>query len=229
MALVDVSTTSSDNILLPNQIERIAKDELNYRDQQLMRLKDEILDIEDFNESIALNDFSLDDFRAELSEQLEENRRQLRDAPFGIYAVTPTKDDNPSGVIFCFQQESEIGQAEKVNPLQPFYLVYVRNDGVVFYSFVQAKQMLETFRGLCKGNNKPFDDLCRQFNQETNEGANMAFYDELLNQALSEIKRNFQQRNTSNLFSGRSGTLLNFQEDKFDSSNFKLITWLIIK
>jgi ERCC4-related helicase len=229
MALVDVSTTSSDNILLPNEIERIAKDELNYRDQQLMRLKDEILDIEDFNESIALNDFSLDDFRAELSDQLESERRRLRDAPFGIYAVAPSKEDNPQGVIFCLQQMSEIGQAEKVNPLQPFYLVYVRNDGVLYYSFIQAKQMLETFRALCRGNDKPLDELCRQFNQETKDGEDMTFYDGLLKQALSEVKRNFQQRNTGNLFAGRSGTLLNFKEDLFESSNFKLITWLIVK
>lgn len=229
MALVDVSTTSSDNILLPNEIERIAKDELNYRDQQLMRLKDEILDIEDFNESIALNDFSLDDFRAELSDQLESERRKLRDAPFGIYAVASAKEENPQGVIFCLQQESVIEKSEKVNPLQPFYLIYVRNDGVVFYSFIQAKQMLETFRALCYGNDKPFDELCRQFNQETNDGEDMTFYDGLLKQALSEIKRNFQQRNTGNLFAGRSGTLLNFQEDLFESSNFKLITWLVVK
>ena len=229
MALVDVSTTSSDNILLPNEIEKLAKDELNYRDKQLLRLKDEILDLEDFNESIALNDFSLDDFRAELSELLEYDRGRLRDAPFGIYAVTPTKDDNPPGVIFCFQQESAIGQAERVNPLQPFYLIYVRNDGILFYSFVQVKQLLENFRSLCQGNEKPFDELCRQFDQETGDGENMTFYDELLKKGLSEIKRNFQQRNTGNLFAGRSGTLLNFHEDLFESSNFKLITWLIIK
>jgi hypothetical protein len=229
MALADVSTTSSDNILLPTEVERLAKDELNYRDKQLLRLKDETLDLEDFNESIALNDFSLDDFRAELADQLESVRRTLRDAPLGIYAVTPAKDDNPSGVIFCLQQQEAIGQAEKVNPLQPFYLVYVRNDGVLFYSFIQAKQLLETFRSLCRGNEKPFDELCRQFNQEINDGENMSFYNELLKMALSEIKRNFQQRNTGNLFAGRSGTLVNFQDDFFESSNFKLVTWLVVK
>jgi len=229
MALVDVSTTSSDNILLPSEVERLAKDELNYRDKQLLRLKDEILDLEDFNESIALNDFSLDDFRAELSELFDADRKKLRDAPFGIYAVTPTKDDNPSGVIFCLQQQEAIGQSEKINPLQPFYLVYVRNDGVLFYSFVQAKQLLETFRALCRGNDKPFEDRCRQFNQETKDGENMSFYDGLLKTALMEIKQNFQQRNTGNLFAGRSGALVNYQDDLFESSNFKLITWLVIK
>lgn len=229
MALVDISTTTSDNILLPNEIEKITRDELNYRDKQLMRLKDEILDIEDFNESIALNDFSLDDFRAELSDQLESVRRQLRDAPFGIYALTPSTEENPQGVIFCLKQESAVGQAEKVNPLQPFYLVYVRNDGTLFYSFVQAKQMLETFRALCHGNSEPLDKLCHEFNKETKDGEDMSFYDNLLKQALSEVKQNFQKRNTANLFSGRSGTLVSYNDDLFESSNFKLITWLIVK
>lgn len=229
MALVDVSTTSSDNILLPNEMEKLAKDDLNYRDRQLLRLKDEILDLEDFNESIALNGFSLDDFRAELSDLLEIDRSKLRDAPFGIYALTPTKEDNPPGVIFCFEQLSAVGQAEKVNSLQPFYLVYVRNDGIVFYSFVQVKQLLETFRSLCQGNEKPFDEICRDFNKITNDGEDMSFYDELLKKGLAEIKRNFQQRNTGNLFAGRSGILVGFQDDLFESSNFKLVIWLIVK
>lgn len=229
MALVDVSTTSSDNILLSNEVERLAKEELNYRDQQLLRLKDEILDLEDFNESIALNDFSLEDFRAELSEQLEGDRRRLRDAPNGIYAVTPSKEDLPPGVIFCLKQASSIGQSEKVNPIHPFYIIYIRRDGVIFYSFVQAKQMLEAFRALCYGNDQPFDLLCREFNREIKDGEDMTFYNELLNKSLEEVKSNFQRRNAGNLFSGRGGSLLNFQEQVFDSSNFKLITWLIVK
>ena len=229
MALVDVSTTSSDNILLPNEVERLAKEELNYRDQQLLRLKDEILDLEDFNESIALNDFSLEDFRAELAEQLEGDRRRLRDAPNGIYAVTSAKEDLPPGVIFCLKQESAVGQSEKVNPLQPFYLVYIRRDGIIFYSFVQAKQMLEAFRALCYGNDKPIDELCRSFNRETGDGEDMSFYNELLKKSLDEVKTNFQRRNAGNLFSGRGGSLLSFQDTDFDLSNFKLITWLIIE
>lgn len=229
MALVDVSTTSSDNILLPTEVERLAKEELNYRDQQLIRLKDEILDLEDLNESIALNDFSLEDFRAELSEQLEGDRRQLRDAPNGIYAVTLAKEDLPPGIIFCLKQESAIGQSERVNPLHPFYIVYIREDGGVFYSFVQAKQMLESFRTLCRGNDQPFDFLCREFNRETQDGEDMTFYNSLLSKSLEEIKNNFQRRNAGNLFSGRGGSLLNFQENIFDLSNFKLITWLIVK
>jgi superfamily II DNA or RNA helicase len=229
MALVDVSTTSSDNILLPAEMEKLAKDDLNYRDQQLLRLKDEILDLEDFNESIALNDFSLDDFRAELSDQIESVRNQLRTAPLGINAIAPSVEENPSGVIFCLEQRKVVGQAEKVNPLQPFYLVYVRNDGAVYYSFIQAKQVLETFRALCKGHSQPIDELCKLFNQETKNGENMSTYDELLKSALSEVKKNFKSRNESNLFTGRGGTLVGSHEDSFESENFRLITWLVVR
>jgi len=56
----------------------------------------------------------------------------------------------------------------------------------------------------------------------------MTFYNELLNKSLEEVKSNFQRRNVGNLFSGRGGGLLDFQEKIFDSSNFKLITRLIV-
>ena len=44
------------------------------------RLKDEVLDLEDFNESVALNEFSLDDFRMDLANYVEGNRTKLQDA-----------------------------------------------------------------------------------------------------------------------------------------------------
>ena len=45
------------------ELEELIQQDLKYRDKQLMRLKDEVLDLEDFNESVALNAFTLDDFR----------------------------------------------------------------------------------------------------------------------------------------------------------------------
>jgi hypothetical protein len=67
MALVDISATADDNILKSDQIEELVSDDINYRNAQLLRLKDEILDLEDMDETISLTDFTLDDFRLELS------------------------------------------------------------------------------------------------------------------------------------------------------------------
>jgi len=78
---------------------------LRYRDKQLLRLKDEVLDLEDFGDSVSLTEFTLDDFRLELLKYLEANRAALEAAPFGLYTCVPPHPDYPvigPGVIFCF-------------------------------------------------------------------------------------------------------------------------------
>ena len=49
MALVDIAATNEDNLLRTDEIEELITQELKYRDRQLLRLKDEVLDLEDFN------------------------------------------------------------------------------------------------------------------------------------------------------------------------------------
>ena len=77
MALVDIAATQEDNILNMDELQELIEDDLKYRDKQLLRLKDEILDLEDFNESVALSEFTLDDFRIELTKYIEANRTLL--------------------------------------------------------------------------------------------------------------------------------------------------------
>src|SRR5205807_998469 len=81
MALVDIAATQEDNILNVDELQDLIQEDLKYRDKQLLRLKDEILDLEDFTETVALSEFTLDDFRAELSKYIEMNRATLEDAP----------------------------------------------------------------------------------------------------------------------------------------------------
>jgi CRISPR/Cas system-associated endonuclease/helicase Cas3 len=47
MALVDLTGTGEDNLLNNEKIEELIADDLKYRNHQLVKLKDEILDIED--------------------------------------------------------------------------------------------------------------------------------------------------------------------------------------
>jgi hypothetical protein len=47
MALADMATTQEDNTLNVEEPQDVIKDDLKYRDKQLLRLKDEILDLED--------------------------------------------------------------------------------------------------------------------------------------------------------------------------------------
>lgn len=231
MALVDIAATQEDNILNMDELQELIEDDLKYRDKQLLRLKDEILDLEDLNESVAISEFTLDDFRIELTKYIEANRTLLEQAPFGLYAVVPPQSDYQQigpGVIFCLKQLGETTGNETVNPLQPYFLVYVRNDGIVRYTFAQPKQILEIYRVLCVGKTVPYETLCNLFDKETMNGANMSPYSELLHKAVDSIVHTFKKRALTGLLSGRSGMLVEANKQVTSTSDFQLMTWLVI-
>ncbi|MGH9875593.1 MAG: helicase-related protein, partial [Pyrinomonadaceae bacterium] len=232
MALVDIAATQEDNLLNVDELEDLVKDDLKYRDKQLLRLKDEILDLEDFNETVVLSEFTLDDFRIELAKYLEANRMQLEQAPLGLYAVVPSHPDYPQitpGVIFCLKQSGDTSGNETVNPLQPYFLVYVRDDGVVRYTFSQPKQILEIYRLLCTEKTTPYEELCNLFDQETSNGSNMRQYAELLHKAIDSIAHTFRKRSVGGVLGGRGGVLPDASQQVSSATDFELITWLIIK
>jgi ERCC4-related helicase len=247
MALVDVTATGEENILNSEQLEDIIEEDLKYRNQQLKRLKEEVLDLEEMSESVSLTDFTLDDFRQDLSNFLNINRDLLESAPLGLYAVVPApagkfsrlhKNENFSeieqdvikpGVVFCLRQTAEAVENEAVNPLQPFFLVYLRDDGTVRFNFTNSKQVLEIFRRMCEGKAEPFEELCAIFNRETENGKEMSKYSELLKKAVSEIANHFTKRSIGKLTLDRSAVIAPKEKQIEKLSDFELITWLIIK
>ncbi len=231
MALVDIAATTDDN-LLSQDIKDLIQEDLKYRDQQLKKLREEVLDMEDVTDGIALSEFTLDDFRIELTNYIEVNREMLENAPFGLYAVVPPPLDSQvigPGVIFCLRQIGDTSDNEAVNPLQPCYLVYIRDNGDVRYNFTNAKQVLEIFRMLTAGNDKAYEKLCDIFNRETANGNEMKKYDALLEKAINEITKTFKKRAVGALLSGRGGRLPTQTQQVKSADDFDLITWLIIK
>lgn len=248
MALVDVTATADDNVLATDQIEELIEEDLKYRNQQLKKLKDEVLDLEDMNESISLTDFTLDDFRIELLNFLENNRKKLEDAPFGLYAVVPSpsgkhihnldlsrfaeaeKEIIKPGVVYCLKQKGDTDGNEEVNPLQPYFLVYIFENGQVRFNYTNAKQILEIYRLMCVGNKQAYETLCDLFNEETKQGENMNQYTELLKQAIEEISRVFNKRSSQKITGNDRGALLIPKAKRINEiDNFELVTWLVIK
>jgi len=217
----------------------------------LLRLREEVLDLEDFSESVALNEFTLDDFRIELAKYIESNRKLLEDAPLGLYAVVPPHPDYQiitPGVIYCLSQKTaprlsgggdstaslpaatHAAQAgETVNPLQPYYLVYVRQDGTVRFGFAQPKQILEILRLLCAEKTVPYEELCNLFDHETKNGSDMRAYSDLLQKAVDSIVATFRRRVAAGLQSGRDFVIPDRSEQAKDNSDFELVTWVVIK
>jgi hypothetical protein len=241
MALVDVSGTNEDNLLNQEQIKDLVEDDLKFRNKQLLRLQEEVLDMDELNEGgVSLSNFSLDDFRMDLLNFIEANRKELEAAPLGIYALVPYKLDstlfNPDasevvkpGVIFCLGQIGDSAGNEKVNPLQPYFLVYIRNDGTVRYNFTHPKQILDIYRLLCTGKNEPIQRLCDLFNDETNNGLNISQYTALLHESIKAITGTFKKKNFGMLTSNRGALLINEKEQPDQSNKFELITWLVLK
>lgn len=236
MALVDLAATQTDNLLDTTQLEELIKDDLLFRDHQLKRLKDEVLDLEDLDESISLSDFSLDEFRQDLLNFLQAHRAELERAPLGLYAVVPaTHSEIPiarPGVIYCLRQKTDASspQGERINPLAPHYLVYVHDTGEVRLAFTQAKTVLNLFRGLALGRDEPFSELCRLFDRQTANGSDMSAQSRLIRAAVESITSTFQQKLASGLQGRRDFVLpLAAEQPNEDETEFELVTWLVLK
>jgi hypothetical protein len=230
MALVDITATAADNVLATSDLEDAIRADLRYRDQQLLRMKDEVLDMEDLGESVTLTEFTLDDFRIELLNYLASNRARLQNAPLGLFAVVPANPDYVGpGVIYCLRQKGAGADSKTVNPLQPYFMVYVQADNQVRYSFAQPRQILEIYRLLCADKKQPFAALCRLFDTETHNGTAMGVSNALLERALASIASTFERRVTTALQAGRDAVLPDQSLWPAETSDFELVTWLVIK
>jgi hypothetical protein len=133
------------------------------------------------------------------------------------------------GVVYCLKQIEDVDGSEEVNPLQPYFLVYVREDGTVRFNYIHAKQILEMYRLLCSGKKEPYEILRDLFNHETNNGVEMEKYSSLLKTSVNEISRLFKKRNLQQLMSKRDGILIPDLMKTDEVNKFELVTWLLIK
>ena len=232
MALADAAATGSEDPLNESAYEQVQM-ELNFRDQQLKQLREEVLDFDDLSDGIVLSDFTLDYFFTQLLRYLENNKKELEATPNGVYAVT--RDENrpmERGVIFFLRQRNAKAdiQRKTASPIHPFYAVYIRNSSDIRYGCANTRQVLDLFESTAVRKTQPLQDLCIQFDTETQNGENMGLYNGLLKAVSAHISRAHTTTQTNNM--GLSGTRdfelpLESQTPK-DTNDFELVTWLII-
>ena len=235
MMLSDISATNADNILRPDEVTDILKQDLKYRENQLKRMKEEILDLEDFDENVSLTDFSFEDFRVELLHYIQKNKEKLKNLPIGINAVTSREvkvgdkiTNFDEGVIFCLKQKNSSELSNKINPLQPYFLVYITFNNEIKYTFVNSKKILEIYRFLCLDKEKADSYLYELFDQQTDYGNHLEQFDDLLYSAIAKIKERFETKAFSGLFSSKTFVMPNKENQINSIEDFELITWLVI-
>ena len=237
MALVNLTATGDDDLLSLTEKESMEQ-VWSHRDEQLRRMQTEILDFEHIEEQLNLNQFTLDDFRAQLLNYLRENEAKLRDAPLGLYAVTAplTHDGLPvnikPGVIFCLKQTREVedsAEGKKLNPIHPYYLVHISDEGAVSIGFTNPKQILVQFSALCVEKKQHDQALCNWFNEETDNGSDTTIYEMLLDAALTSIRETYNRKVNDQLDASTDALLPTADSQITEKTEFELITWLVIR
>lgn len=95
-----LTSTGDDNPISPEE-----KGDLEYRREQLKRLQNEVVDIEEMNTGISIMDLGLNEFRLDLLAYMKENP-DIEHTPFGLHAIVPVTESNPAGVIFVLKTET---------------------------------------------------------------------------------------------------------------------------
>ena len=229
MMLADMAASGDDDPLT----EEGAQLQLNFRDQQLLRLRDEVLDLDDLDDSPAMSDFTLDYFFAQLLQYLEQNRDELERVPNGAYGITGhAASPAVPGVIFFLRQRKgrvKLGQ-RMASPVHPFYMVFIQDDGRIRFGCANTRQALGVFESTSIGEAEPLLKLCDVFNMETDNGRNMARYDDLLKTVVAHIAEAHGRIQAKGLGLGgsRDFILPAASEAPNNLEDFELLTWLII-
>ena len=216
-----MTATGDDDLINPEE-----KGDLEYRKQQLKRLQEEVVDLEDMSTGISIMDLGLNEFRLDLLAYIK-NHGDLEKTPRGLHAVVPKTEGCPEGVIFVLKNVNNSVNIDNQNRIHPFYMVYISTEGEIVCDYLNPKGLLDDVRLLCRGKSEPIKALCAQFNRETDDGRNMSEMSELLSMAIDSIIDAKADNDIDSLFkSGGTSALMSAVSGLDD---FELICFLVVK
>jgi hypothetical protein len=221
MVIADVTATGDDNVLTAKS------NDIAYRKDQLKRLQDEIIELEDAKAGVSITDLGLNDFRMDLLQYVKAHG-ELDQLPFGLHAIVPAQPPlglHP-GAIFALKNIHDSVNVQQQNRLHPYYLVYIGDDGEIIADHTEVKRLLDLIRASCKGQSEPVQALCRRFNERTQDGRRMERYSELLSQAIRSMIEVKEEQDIDSLFGGGRTTALTTTIQGLD--DFELIAFLVI-
>lgn len=221
MKISIMTSTGDDNLISPEE-----KGDLEYRRAQLKRLQEEVVDIEDMSTGISIMDLGLNEFRLDLLEYVKTHQ-DLEKKPKGLHAVVRASEENPEGIIFVLRNVNNSVNIDNQNRIHPFYMVYISSDGEVVCDYLNPKHLLDTMRLLCRGEEEPIKELCQKFNEETNDGKDMAEISELLSDAITSIIDVKEESDIDSLF--KKGGTSALMSEVSGLEDFELICFMAVR
>ena len=223
MVMLDMSATGEENIIE----EKTTMNDLEYRKKQLKQLQDQVPDIEDINGNISITDLSFNDFKMDLVNYMKNHKELLEKAPTGMYAIAKSNiDEAVRGVIFCLKKINQNIKPSEYNTLNPYFFVYIKDDGEILLNFIQSKKILDIYKKVCSGQNELYTELIKEFNQETNNAKDMKKFTDFLEKTVENIVGKEEEKGIESLFSFDKTTLSKSVQNMDD---FELISFLVIK
>ena len=221
MVIADIAGTGDDNVLDPGGAEAA------YRREQMRRLQDDVIDLEDARAGVSITDLGLNDFRMDLLGYIKQHG-DLHGHKMGLHAVIPADAAKGllPGVIFALRNVNAPDDVNRSNRLHPHYLVYLGEDGQVIADHTEAKRLLDLLRAGCRGLDDPVADVVGAFNAETLDGAEMSRYSTLLTEAIRSMIDVTEERDVDSLFSPGHTTAL--VQTIAGINDFELIAFLAI-
>ncbi len=216
-----ITSTGDDNLLSANE-----KGDLEYRRNQLKKLQEEVVDIEDMDTGVNIMDLGLNEFRLDLLANLKEHPN-MDLTPFGMSAVVSASELVEPGVMYVLKNKNNAINIDRSNLLHPFYMVYISHSGTVICDHLSPKKLLDKMRYACKDKTEPDKALCKQFNKETRDGKYMRHYSDLLQSAIESIITVKEENDIDDFLNGVQGNL--FAAEIRGLDDFELICFLVIK
>lgn len=222
MVIADVTATGDDNVLTAKAGDTA------YRREQLRRLQEEVIELEDVRTGISITDLGLNDFRMDLLNYVKEHG-DLTAVAKGLHAVVPAdpaKGLEP-GIIFALKAVGGDASANRQNRLHPYYLIYMGEDGSVVADHAEVKRLLDLVRSAAKGVTDAVPAAFHPFNARTVDGQDMSGPSTLLNSAIRAMIDSKEERDLDSLFSAGTTTALSHTIRGLE--DFELIAFIVVE
>jgi len=216
MMAVNLTASGDEDFLSPEMNDFL------FRKKQLERLQKEVIEIDELNDNISLTDLNMNDYIYELSSYIKNNPEIMR-VPRGVYSVA---EGEKKGCIFCFRHQNEVAKPANESSLYPYYVMYISDDGEIYYGSANAREALKEFRKIAYGKAKPDPELFKKFNSRTKNAEDMSFYSRLLNKAIEAIQGDEDKKAEMTIFDfgGYNNEFANSSSD-----DFELISFLVVE
>lgn len=224
MVIANVAGTGDDNVLISPTSTSVSNTDSDYRKRQLERLQSEVLDLEDTDSGISITDLGLNDYRLDLQAFLDRFG-DFSTLPSGIHAAVLADEERGLVPGAFFVVKDTAGSGDRGNRLHPFVLVYVDESGQPVTEFTDAKATLQLLRAACVNELEPVDPAVQLFNDRTAVGADMSFYQGLLESALRSVDSAANESLVESLF---SGTLTSVSGELAGSDRFELLALVAV-